>query len=541
MQRGLLVLSVVFSSAWALEPRDFECRDQAITIRLPDLERTKVRAGTSAYARLSQSATSAYARFLETPDGKQVRQIFTLVQDYLAQTASGAQFFPNLSALNVSVVFKAEDIRVLPRMQIAMGGVRAESFCTLTRDLWPSITAIPDVSLPTWRLGNARLEQHENLSVLGWAPDSAQAILQIERQVRPAPLMAPDADVEILIDVPGIAEPMRQAKRAAGVQQAVVPDSRIFLSARLSPRGIEEQARFEARSILVPIMPELERLAADPLRFAMFSDDTALAVVWRMDRQVTIGALNAIVNTVTRDTLKSLDNTLRRQGLPVVEDLLRALDGPGSFSLQDTPKGLGFSLDVGMDAEVASRIIAWVTSLAGSVQEDSTLTRLVGAPAQLMAYWRDGVLHVTLSPQGVEKSPSTRAFVTRPQIAATLAQFPQRALLYAVSDGSRSWPLITKALLRVSQTDIGKPNAALTFLPQEFQKVAQVGSLTMTAESDGSLVVSGGGLIGPVSGFLLSSGSGMILGAGPLLSAVMSTPAPTKEPEVPVVVPPVIP
>jgi hypothetical protein len=441
----------------------------------------------------------------------------------------------------VSVVFKAEDIRVLPRMQIAMGGVGAEDFCALTRDLWPSMAAIPDLALPTWRLGNARLEQHDNVCVLGWAPDSKQAVVQIERQVRPAPLMAPDADLEILIDIPGIVEPMRQAARAAGVQQAAVADSRIFLSARLSPRGIEEQVRFEARSILVPIVPELERLAADPLRFATFSDDTALAVVWRMDRQVTLGALKGIVNPVTRGALTSLDNALRRQGLPMVEDLLVALDGPGSFSLQDTSKGLGFSLDVGMDAEVASRIIAWVTSQAGSVQEDSMLTRLVGAPAQLKAYWRDGVLHVTLSPQGLESSPSTRAFVSRPQIAATIAQFPQRALLYAVSDGSRAWPLISKALLRVSQTDLGKQNAALTFLPQEFQKIAQVGSLTLTAESDGSLVVSGGGLIGPVSGFLLSSGSGMVLGAGPLLSAMMSSPTPTKEPGVPIVAPPVIP
>jgi hypothetical protein len=465
------------------------------------------------------------------------------MQGFVAQSASGAQVFSSLNALNLSIVFKSEQIRVVPRLQIAMGGVKAENFCALTRDLWPSITPIPDISPPTWRLGSALLEQHENLSVLGWAPDSQQPVLQIERQVRPATLIAPDADLEILIDVPGIVEPMRQAARAAGVQQAAVADSRIFLSARLSPRGIEEQIRFEARSILVPIVPELERLTADPLRFATFPDDTALAMVWRMDRQVTTGALRGIVNPVTRWALTALDNTLRRQGLPVVEDLLIALDGPGSFSLHDTPKGLQISLDVGMDAEVASRIIAWVTSMAGSVQEDSTLSRLVGAPAQLQAYWRDGVLHVALAPQGMESSPSTRVFVTRPQIASVIAQFPQRALLYAVSDGSRSWPLISKALLRVSQTEEGKPNSALLFLPQEFQKVAQVGSLALTAESDGSLVVTGGGLIGPVSGFLLSSGSGMVLGAGSLFSALMTTPTPTpvKTPENPVVLPPVIP
>jgi hypothetical protein len=461
--RCLLACLVPFAVLAAADPDPavFIPADAAVSVRAPDLTRSRTR-----------WATAPYARLLSTGWGR------TLLAEWggrLDQAAPGAaQALAGLrAAAGGARIARGE----LPEVTLAVAGVA------------DPLRAAAAALLPESRPGQAdtqygffgRATQYG--SVLAWATGQDGAV---QPASTPAALVDGEADLQVDID---------QAAWAAGMGTAMLAGTdggTLHVSLRLDPVGLRETMR-------VPPTPATRLAAvsqqrwADPEELHKLPATTLWAATWSADP----AAIKPLLDTTGDAGVQRLEGLLAEAGLPAWRDTLAAMDGPATLWMAEGVPFPSLTLAVSMQEEAARRWIAAATTRLNLVPNRGGVAGFVGLLPCAIGWVGTGTggrLVVSTDPNGLDAWRLRKpGFATHVGVRAVLAEAPKRTVLLGASRGGASWAAIAQLAVPIF-TAMGAPQAVS--LPGDLRGAADRGWLYMQLEPDGGTLVESGGVFG---------------------------------------------
>lgn len=471
MRRALVCLVPAILLAADPDPADFIPADTALSVRAPDLARSRAR-----------WEGSPYARFAATAWGR------TLVGEWsgrLERALPGAG--QALDGLRAAAAGAAPRDGRGPEVVVAARG-RAPLLRAAAAFLLPEASA----GVPTTFSGpGGRATLHG--AVLAWSPAPGEAIMP--GAAAPA---ADDreADLELRLD------PARWAAPAGALERGLltaVSGRELRVSLRLDPLGLRERAA-------VAPGDALRRAAVAATRWAEAQELRALpaatlwAATWTADPALTALLLPA----PGEPGAERVERLFADAGLPSPRETALALDGPCTVFMSEGVPFPTLTCAWSLPRETAERWIAAAAARLNLVRDGGGAAGFAGL-LPIAVGWEAGRLVLTTDPLGLAAwTRRAPGFAAHAGVEEALRAAPDRALVIGAGRGGASWGALAQLAVPLF-AGMGSPQAVS--LPGDLRAASDRGWLYARLAADGTLELDAGGLAGGPFAVALMAGA----------------------------------
>jgi hypothetical protein len=463
----------------------------ALNARLNDLARSRERFAASPYAAL---ARTAWGRALvdrlhgQAGAGQPAGLDPLAIAGCLGEVAAGVAVGPQRADIGIAARTTG-DTRALQAWCAELLGTEARQGLPGTDHVW---------------LGGAgQITQQGALMIFQSAPAEGGAV-EAARVHQAGARFDGRACLEAVLDASRIEQLVALFDSEPVPAAASGPRFQLGFTASLDPIGVRE--RLVVGGLPEPLLEAVRGLVAKPADLGLLRSLPAATLCAAVAHADASGIANALARSglgAGDPRVAGIDAGLLALGLPGALQLLGALDGDLLLYLEEGSPWPSATLAVGMQREMAQRLLATLTTSCALVPSgDGVVAGLVG-PVMLAGCFRDGQLVLTTNPAGVASfAQRAPGFAAHPEVVAALAEISPGAVAAGVSRSGAVW----SALYRLAWVPLSLAGADARFatIGEDLRAQGRHGFLSLGLH-DGGLVLDGGGMAGGAVGTLTAA------------------------------------